>query len=88
MFCFKVKADAEVSAGRASSSVQVRADGKERVKLDASTFHLLQRGNSSAGLTLNASHSLSASASDLHLNAVASASSEKWENPDPAVRLR
>lgn len=74
-----MKADADVSAaaGQASSSVQVRADGMDRVKLDASTFRFLQRGNSSAGLTVNISQSLLPSASDLHLNMAANTSSEK-----------
>ncbi|XP_056913419.1 uncharacterized protein LOC130539234 isoform X1 [Takifugu flavidus] len=74
----EVKANADVSAaaGQASSSVQVRADGMDRVKLDASTFHFLQRGNSSAGLTVNISQSLLPSASDLHLNMAANTSSE------------
>lgn len=57
--------------------MQVRADGTDRVKLDASTFHFLQRGNSSAGLTVNISQSLLPSASDLHLNMAANTSSEK-----------
>lgn len=78
-FYFKVKAKANVSAvaGQASSSVQVRADGKDRVKLDASMFHFLQRGNNSVGLTVNVSQSLLPSASDLHLNMAANTSSEK-----------
>lgn len=76
---FKVKANANVSAtaGQASSSVQVRADGKERVKLDASVFHFLQRSSNSVGLRVNVSQSLFPSASDLHLSMAANTSSEK-----------
>lgn len=63
-------------ADQASSSVQVRADGKDRVNLDASIFHFLQRGNNSVGLTVNVSQSLLPSASDLHLSMAANTSSE------------
>lgn len=78
-FYFKVKANANVSAaaGQASSSVQVIADGKDRVKVDASMFHVIQRGSNSVGLAVNASQSLFSSASDLHLSMAANASSEK-----------
>lgn len=69
--------DVSAAAGQASSSVQVRADGTDRVKLDASTFHFLQRGNSSVGLTVNISQSLLPSVSDLHLNMAANTSSDK-----------
>lgn len=76
---FKVKANANLSAtaGQASSSVQVRADGKERVKLDASVFHFLQRSSNSVGLRVNVSQNLLPSASDLHLSLAANTSSEK-----------
>lgn len=57
--------------------MQVRADGKDRVKLDASMFHVLQRGNNSVGVTVNVSQSLLPSASDLHLSMAANTSSEK-----------
>lgn len=82
MFSFlylKIRANADVAlaAGQASSSLQVRADGTDRVKLDASMFRFLQRGNSSVGLAVNISQSLLPSASDLHLNMAANMSSER-----------
>lgn len=78
-FYFMLKATANVSAiaGQASSSVKVKADGKDRVKLDALMFRLLQRGSNSVGLTVNVSQNLLPSASDLHLSMAANTSSEK-----------
>lgn len=76
-FYLKVKANVSAVAGHGSSSVQVRADGKDRVKLDASMFHFLQRESNSVGLTVNVSQRLFPSASDLHLSMAANASSEK-----------
>lgn len=68
-------------AGRGSSSVRVRADGKERVKLDVQMFHFLQSGESSVGLLMNISQSLLPSAIDLHLNMTANVSSDKCVHP-------
>lgn len=79
----KVKAAADIStvAGRGSSSVRVRADGKDRVRLDAQMFHFLQRGDSAVGLSMNISQSLLPSAIDLHLNMAANVSSDKCVHP-------
>ncbi|TKS80112.1 putative uncharacterized protein LOC400499 [Collichthys lucidus] len=73
----KVKATADIStvAGRGSSSVHVRADGKDRVKLDAQMSHILQRGERAVTLTVNVSQSLLPSATDLHVNMAANMSS-------------
>ncbi|XP_070830189.1 uncharacterized protein [Chaetodon trifascialis] len=74
----EVKATANISpvAGRGSSSVHVRADGKDRVKLDAQVSHSLQRGDRAMGLTVNISQSLLPSATDLHANMAANMSSD------------
>lgn len=79
----KVKATADISAvaGRGSSSVRVRADGKDRVKLDAQMSHRLQRGGRAVGLTVNISQSLLPSATDVHVNMAASMSSDKCVQP-------
>lgn len=55
----------------------MRADGKDRVKLDAQMSHHLQRGDRALGLTVNISQSLLPSATDLHVNMAASMSSDK-----------
>ncbi|KAK1879652.1 hypothetical protein KUDE01_027769, partial [Dissostichus eleginoides] len=74
----EVQATADVSAvrGTGSSSVHVRADGKDRVKLDAQMSHSFQRGERAMGLTVNVSQSLLPSASDLHVNMAANMSSD------------
>lgn len=79
----KVKATADIFtvAGRGSSSVHVRADGKDRVKLDARMSHFLQRGDRAVGLVVNVSQSLLPSATDLHVNMAANISSDKWVPP-------
>lgn len=55
----------------------VRADGKDRVKLDAQTSHSLQSGHRAVGLTVNVSQSLLGPATDLHMNMAANMSLEK-----------
>ena len=75
----KVQATADVSAvrGTGSSSVHVRADGKDRVKLDAQMSHSFQRGERAMGLTVNVSQSLLPSATDLHVNMAANMFSDR-----------
>ncbi|XP_051279537.1 uncharacterized protein LOC127375918 isoform X2 [Dicentrarchus labrax] len=74
----EVKATADIStvAGRRSSSVHVRADGKDRVKVDAQMSHSLQREDRSVGLRVNISQSLLPSATELHVNMAANMSSD------------
>ncbi|KAK5918982.1 hypothetical protein CgunFtcFv8_022916 [Champsocephalus gunnari] len=74
----EVQATADVSAvcGTGSSSVHVRADGKDRVKLDAQMSHSFQRGERAMGLTVNVSQSLLPSATDLHVTMAANMSSD------------
>ncbi|XP_029929860.1 uncharacterized protein LOC115374855 [Myripristis murdjan] len=67
-------ADMFVAAGRGSSSVCVKADGKDRVLLDARMTHSLQRGRA-FGLMVNLSQSLLPTATDLQLNMAANVSS-------------
>ncbi len=71
-------ADISAVAGEGSSSVHVRADGKDRVKLDAQMFHSLQRGDRALGLRVNVSQSLLPSSTDLHLNMAANISSDRY----------
>lgn len=84
--CFyhaQVRATADISteAGRGSSSVSVRADGKDRVKLDAQVSHSLQRGERTVGLRVNVSQSLLHSPTDLHVNMSANMSSDRCVDP-------
>ncbi|KAM6989140.1 uncharacterized protein LKV04_008860 [Tautogolabrus adspersus] len=74
----EVKAAADIStvAGRGSSSVNVRADGKEKVKLDARMSHSLHRGDRALGLRLNISQSLLPTTTDLQVNMAANMSSD------------
>ncbi|XP_031710756.1 uncharacterized protein LOC116387634 isoform X2 [Anarrhichthys ocellatus] len=74
----EVKATADISAmaGIGSSSVQVRADGKDRVKLNAQISHTFQGGDRAVGLKLNVSQSLLPSATDMHVNMAANMSSD------------
>ncbi|XP_039672137.1 uncharacterized protein LOC120568593 [Perca fluviatilis] len=69
-------ADMFAVAGTGSSSVHVRADGKDRVKLDAQMSHSFLRGDTAVGLRLNVSQSLLPSATDLHVNLAANMSSD------------
>lgn len=84
-FCcfFKVKATADIStvAGQGSSSVHVKADGKDRVKLDAQMSHILQRGERAVALMVNVSQSLLPTATDLHVNMTANMSSHRCVQP-------
>lgn len=57
--------------------MHVRADGKDRMKLDAQTSHSLQSGDRAVGLTVNVSQSLLGPATDLHVNMAANMSLEK-----------
>lgn len=83
VFHVKVKATADIStaAGKGSSSVHVRADGKDRMKLDAQMSHSLQRGERAVGLRVNLSQSLLPSATDLHVNMDANMSSDRCVHP-------
>ncbi|XP_070700951.1 uncharacterized protein [Pempheris klunzingeri] len=74
----QVKATADISTvtGRRSSLVHIRADGKDKVKLDAQMSHSLQRGNRAVGVRLNVSQSLVPSAADLHVDMAANMSSD------------
>ncbi|XP_045907286.1 uncharacterized protein LOC123972095 isoform X3 [Micropterus dolomieu] len=72
----KATADISIVAGRGSSSVHVRADGKDRVKLDAQMSHSLQRGDRAVALRVNLSQILLHSANDLDVNMAANMSSD------------
>ncbi|XP_068593999.1 uncharacterized protein [Cebidichthys violaceus] len=72
----KATADIFAMAGTGSSSVQVRADGKDRVKLNAQMSHTFQGGDRAVGLKLNVSQSLLPSATDMHVNMAANMSSD------------
>ncbi|XP_042353477.1 uncharacterized protein LOC121951275 [Plectropomus leopardus] len=72
----KATADIFAVAGTGSSSVHVRADGKDRVKLDTQMSHSFHRGHRAVGLRMNVSQSLLPSATDLHVNMVANMSSD------------
>nr|XP_033505718.1 uncharacterized protein LOC117271565 [Epinephelus lanceolatus] len=73
----KATADMFSVAGTGSSSVHVRADGKDRVKLDAQMSHSFQRGDRAVGLWVNVSQSLLPSTTDLHINMAANMSSDR-----------
>lgn len=83
VFHVQVKATADISTvtGRRSSLVHVRADGKDRVKLDAQMSHSLLRGDRALGLKVNVSQSLLPSATDLHVNMAANMSSDRCVHP-------
>lgn len=74
-----MRATAEIStaAGRVSSTMDVRADGKDRVKLDAQMFHFRGRGHRAVGIMTNVSQSLLPTATNLHVNMAANMSSDK-----------
>ncbi|XP_029309262.1 uncharacterized protein LOC115022426 [Cottoperca gobio] len=72
----KATADVFAVAGTGSSSVHVRADGKDRVKLDTQMSHSFQRGARAVGLRVNVSQSLLPSATDLHINMAANITSD------------
>lgn len=78
-----MKASVDISrvAGKGSSSVHVRADGKDRVRLEAQMAHSLQRELSAVGLRMNLSQSLLPTATDLHVNMAANMSSDRSVSP-------
>ncbi|XP_037837860.1 uncharacterized protein LOC108248532 [Kryptolebias marmoratus] len=73
----EVKATADTSVdGKGSSTVYLRADGKDRVRLDAQMSHSIKTGDRALGLRVNVSQSLLPAVSDLHLNMAANMSSD------------
>ncbi|XP_068195919.1 uncharacterized protein [Antennarius striatus] len=74
----EVKATAGISSegGGGSSLVQVRADGKDRVRLDAWMRHAPQGGDQSLELRVNVSQSLLPVASDLRVGVAANVTSD------------
>nr|XP_040026805.1 uncharacterized protein LOC120815845 isoform X3 [Gasterosteus aculeatus aculeatus] len=72
----KATADLFAAAGTGSSSVHVRADGKDAVKLNAQISHTFQGGARAVGLKVNVSQSLLPSATDMHVNMAANVSSD------------
>ncbi|XP_051809947.1 uncharacterized protein LOC110964699 isoform X2 [Acanthochromis polyacanthus] len=74
----EVKATADVSTvpGKGSSSVHVKADGKDRMMLNAQTSHFIQGENRAVGLRLNLTQNLLPSATELHVNLAANMSSD------------
>ncbi|KAM7401003.1 hypothetical protein PAMA_005280 [Pampus argenteus] len=72
----KATADISTEAGIGSSSLHVKADGKERVMLDAQMSHSLQHGDRAVGLKLNLSQSLLPAVTDMHVNMAANMSSD------------
>lgn len=74
-------ADASSFAGRRSGSLHVKANGKDRMRLDAQMSHSVRGGDRAAALTLNVSQSLLGSTAHLHVELAANASAEKSEFP-------
>ncbi|KAG7227140.1 hypothetical protein INR49_013938 [Caranx melampygus] len=74
----EVKATGDISSvsGQGSSSVRVRADGKDRVRLDVQMSQSLQREHRAVGLRMNLSQSLLPTATDLHVNMAANMTSD------------
>ncbi|CAJ1071926.1 uncharacterized protein LOC122887130 [Xyrichtys novacula] len=74
----EVKAVADIAsvAGRGHSSVKVKADGKDRVKLEALMSHSLLGGDRAMEMKLNLSQSVLLSATDLQVNMAANMSSD------------
>ncbi|KAM8851209.1 uncharacterized protein AB9W97_022010 isoform 3-T3 [Spinachia spinachia] len=70
-------ADHFAAAGTGSSSVHVRADGKDTVRLNAQISHTLQGGDRAVGLKVNVSQGLLPSATDMHVNMAANVSSDR-----------
>ncbi|XP_037314999.2 uncharacterized protein LOC119209652 [Pungitius pungitius] len=73
----KATADLFAAAGTGSSSVHVRADGKDTVKLNAQMSHTFQGGDRAVGLKVNVSQSLLPSATDMHVNMAANMSPDR-----------
>lgn len=63
-----MNATADRGPGKGGSLVYVRANGKDRVKLDAQMSHSVQGEDRAVGLRLNLSQSLLPAATDLHVN--------------------
>ncbi|XP_042284010.1 uncharacterized protein LOC121908222 isoform X3 [Thunnus maccoyii] len=72
----KATADISTGSGIGSTSVRVRADGKDRVMLDAQMSHSLQHGDRAMGLRLNLSQSLLPAVTDMYVNMAANMSSD------------
>uniref|UniRef100_A0A7N6A2B4 Vitellogenin domain-containing protein n=1 Tax=Anabas testudineus TaxID=64144 RepID=A0A7N6A2B4_ANATE len=72
----KATADTQSVSGKGSSSVHVRADGKDRVRLDAQVSHFHQREGRAVALRMNLSQSLLPVATDLCLNMAVNTSSD------------
>ncbi|XP_061695033.1 uncharacterized protein LOC133510744 isoform X2 [Syngnathoides biaculeatus] len=70
----KATADMSAAVGRGSSSVRVKADGKDRLILDAQIFHSLLQENKTMLLRLNLSQSLLHGLTDLHVKMAANMS--------------
>lgn len=68
--------------GEGSSSVCVRADGKDRLKLNAQMSHLMQKGDRAVGLRLNVSQSLLPATNDLHVDVAGNMSSDRLVSYD------
>lgn len=73
----KATADTQSVSGKGSSSVHVRADGKDRVRLDAQVSHFHQREGRAVALRMNLSQSLLPVATDLCLNMAVNTSSDR-----------
>lgn len=74
----KASADMSMVTGKGSSSVRVRADGKDKLKLNADMSHYMQKGDRAVGLRLNLSQSLLPTATDLHVNIAGNVSSDRF----------
>ncbi|CAI5641741.1 unnamed protein product [Oreochromis niloticus] len=72
----EASADMSMVTGKGSSSVRVRADGKDKLKLNADMSHSMQKGDRGVGLRLNLSQSLLPTATDLHVNIAGNVSSD------------
>ncbi|XP_030607400.1 uncharacterized protein LOC115795564 [Archocentrus centrarchus] len=73
----EASADMSMVPGEGSSSVCVRADGKDRLKLNAQMSHFMQKGDRAVGLRLNLSQSLLPTTTDLHVNIAGNMSSDR-----------
>ncbi|XP_026169161.1 uncharacterized protein LOC113134139 [Mastacembelus armatus] len=71
----KAAADMHTVPGKGNSFIHVRADGKDRVKLDVQMSHFLKREDRAVRLRMNLSQSLLPVANNLHVNMAASMSS-------------
>lgn len=78
-----MQAGADVSSlpGRGSGSVHVKANGKDRMRLDAQMSHSVRGGDRAAALTVNVSQSLLGSNTNMHAELAANVSTEKSDSP-------